>query len=96
MGFAKGAFRSSAACCAEETGLLTSLMLSTFPKSTMDLLIPLTVPVNVGFSSGAFNAIDAVKVPAKSLSLPNAWAISFNVSNVVGAVFIKPLTTAFT
>jgi hypothetical protein len=33
---------------------LHQLVLSTLPKPTIDLDIPATVPVNVGFANGAF------------------------------------------
>ena len=42
------------------TGLLASLVLSTFPSPTMDLVMPATVPVNVGLASGALAASAAV------------------------------------
>ena len=41
-----------------DTGLLASLVLSTFPKPTMLLVIPPTVPVKVGLLIGAFRAKD--------------------------------------
>ena len=47
-GDAKFDFKSSAACCAVDTGLFASLVLSAFPSPTIPLLIPLTVPVKVG------------------------------------------------
>ena len=47
-------FASSAACVAVETGLSTSLVLSTFNNPTIALVIPLTVPVKVGDSIFAF------------------------------------------
>ena len=55
VGLAKGAFKSNAPCVAVETGLLTSLILSTLPRPTSELfkvtapVLPLTlVTVSVG------------------------------------------------
>ena len=48
VGDAKLALRSSAVCCAEETGLAASDVLFTEPRPTIAAVIPLTVPVNVG------------------------------------------------
>jgi hypothetical protein len=42
------AFKSKAVCVALETGLLASLVSSTFDNPTIVLSIPETVPVNVG------------------------------------------------
>jgi len=42
------AFKSSAFCVAVEIGLLVSLVLLTLARPTIDLFMPLTVPVNVG------------------------------------------------
>jgi hypothetical protein len=53
-GDAKLAFRSSAVCVAVDTGLEASLVLSTLPKPTIALVIPETVPVNVGLARFAF------------------------------------------
>ena len=50
VGLARSALRSSAACCAVETGLLASEVLLTLPRPTIDLVMPLTVPVNVGLA----------------------------------------------
>ena len=54
VGLASGAFASRAANCAVDTGLPASLVLSTLPRPTIDLLMPPTVPVKVGLASGAF------------------------------------------
>ena len=54
VGAARLAFRLSAVCCAVDTGLPASLVLSTEPRPTIDFVIPLTVPVNVGDVVGAF------------------------------------------
>ena len=54
------AFKSSAACVAVDIGLSISLVLSTLASPTMALVIPDTVPVNVGDSIFAFKLI-AVK-----------------------------------
>ena len=48
VGLARLAFKFKAVCCAVETGFAASVVLSTFPKPTMVLVIPPTVPVNVG------------------------------------------------
>ena len=45
---------SSAPCVALEIGLLASVVLSTLPRPTIALVIPLTAPVKVGLASGAF------------------------------------------
>ena len=50
------AFASNAAWVAVETGFNKSVVLSTFANPTIDLLIPETVPVNVGDAKGAFKA----------------------------------------
>ena len=50
------AFRSSAAWVAVDIGLAASVVLSTDPNPTMDLVIPETVPVKVGDAVGAFKA----------------------------------------
>ena len=47
-------FKSRAFWTAVEIGLSMSLVLSTLPKPTIDLLIPLTIPVNVGEAIFAF------------------------------------------
>jgi hypothetical protein len=52
------AFKSSAACVADDTGLSISAVLSTLPRPTMALVIPDTVPVKVGDSIFAFKLID--------------------------------------
>ena len=43
-----------------ETGLLASLVLSTFGRPIMFLVIPPTVPVKVGEAKGAFKAKEFV------------------------------------
>ena len=50
VGEARGAFKSRAVCVDVDTGLLASVVLSTEPKPTIDLVMPLTVPVNVGLA----------------------------------------------
>ena len=45
---------SKAFCVALEIGLLASVVLSTLPSPTMDLAMPLTVPVKVGLANGDF------------------------------------------
>ena len=54
IGFARFAFKSKAVCVAVDTGLFTSLVLSTLPNPTMAFVMPPTVPVNVGFDISAF------------------------------------------
>ena len=49
-------FKSNAACVAVLIGLLASLVLFTFPNPTIELVIPLIVPVNTGLARFAFNA----------------------------------------
>ena len=53
VGEASGAFKSRDVCVAVDTGLLASVVLSTEPKPTIDLVTPVTVPVNVGLAIGA-------------------------------------------
>ena len=53
VGEARLAFKFSAVCCAAETGLAVSAVLSTLPKPTMDFVMPFTVPENVGESRSA-------------------------------------------
>ena len=54
VGLAKFAFKFKAVCVAVEIGLLASLVLSTLAKPTIVLVIPLTVPVKIGFAIGAY------------------------------------------
>ena len=49
-------FKFKAACVTMLIGLFASLVLFTLPNPTIELVIPLTVPVNVGLAIGAFNA----------------------------------------
>jgi len=53
VGDSKGAFRFNAVCAAVLTGLFASVVLSTFARPTIDLVIPPTVPVKVGEAKGA-------------------------------------------
>jgi hypothetical protein len=70
VGEAKGAFKSKADWAEVETGLLASVVLSTFAKPTIVFEIPATIPVNVGLSIGAFKAkpgtVGELAVPPKS------------------------------
>ena len=50
-------FAFKAVCVALEIALSASAVLSTLPRPTMDLVMPLTVPVKDGFANGAFDAI---------------------------------------
>ena len=63
-------FKSNAVCVAELTGLFTSLVLSTLPKSTIVFVTPVTVPVKAGLLIGAFSAkpgtVGELAVPPKS------------------------------
>ena len=61
---ALSAFKSRAVWVAVETGLLASAVLSTYSNPTMVFVTPDTVPVNVGFASGAFDANWVVTVVA--------------------------------
>ena len=67
---AEFAFKSNAVCAAVDTGLFASLVLSTFPKPTIVLVTPLTVPVNVGEAKFAFklSAVFTSEVLALSAS----------------------------
>ena len=82
-------FKSKAACCAVEIGLMASEVLLTFPRPTMSLLIPETIPVNVGDAIGALLFTTIVNAAAADSSAANAVAISPNVSNVPGAELIR-------
>ena len=61
VGLASGALASSAVCVKVEMGLPRSEVLSTLPKPTIALVIPVTVPVKVGLARGAL-ALSAVCV----------------------------------
>ena len=50
------AFKSKAVCAAVDIGLAASLVLSTLPSPTMALVIPETVPENVGLARFAFRS----------------------------------------
>jgi len=52
----------NAVCVAVDIGLLASDVLSTFARPTIDLSIPLTVPVNVGLFIGALAAKSETKL----------------------------------
>ena len=56
-GLESGAFKSSAVCCAVDTGLFASLVLVTSPSPTIDAVMPPTVPVKVGLFKFAFNLL---------------------------------------
>ena len=62
----------------------------------MATLDAVTVPVNVGFARGAFDAIEFVTVVENAASLPRAAANSFNVSSAAGALATKLSTALFT
>ncbi len=64
VGLAAFALRLMAVCCAVETGLFSSLVLLTFPRPTIEAVIPLTVPVNVGLARGALSESALVMVEA--------------------------------
>ena len=53
LGNARLAFRFRAFCVAVQMGLAASLVSSTSPRPTIDLVIPDTVPVKVGDAKGA-------------------------------------------
>ena len=78
VGDSMGAFRFKAVCPAVLTGLFASVVLSTFAKPTIDLVIPPTVPVKVGLSIGALSAnpgtVGTAAVPPKS---PANWSFPF-------------------
>ena len=77
VGLARLAFKSSAVCCAVDTGLLASLVLVTLPNPTIDAVTPDTVPVKVGLASGAF-----------SPSLPSSLLIA---ERIVSVAEIEPV-----
>ena len=73
---------------------MASEVLSTLPKSTIALVIPDTVPVNVGEARGAFKPIAVAVVVAKFASSPRASANSLRVFKVAGAESIIAATAA--
>ena len=87
VGPARFAFRSNAVCVAVDIGLLTSEVLSTFPRPTIALVIPATVPVNVGPANGAY----VVKF-AKVAKVAKVVANDVPFKLIVG-VFIPPSAT---
>ena len=68
----------------------------TLPRPTMVLVMPDTVPVNVGLSSGALSPRAVVTVVAKLASSFRAAASSSNVSRAPGAELIKLATSVLT
>ena len=74
VGFARGAFKSNAACVAVEMGLAASEVLFTLPKPTMVAVMPPTVPVKVGFARGAFKskAVLRLDVSVETADVTNA------------------------
>ena len=87
---------SRASWVAVGIGLFKSLVLSTFARLTVSLLIPPAVPVNVGRLIGALVAIELIIVHEKLELLSNACASSFNVSNAAGASLIRSLISPST
>uniref|UniRef100_A0A6C0I561 Uncharacterized protein n=1 Tax=viral metagenome TaxID=1070528 RepID=A0A6C0I561_9ZZZZ len=77
-------------------GLSTSAVLSTLARSTIALLIPETVPVNVGLFEGALVPMDVATSAAKVESLLIAIANSFKVFSNVGAPPTKSFTAVCT
>ena len=69
VGLAKFAFKSKALCCAVETGLFASDVLSAFPNPTIAFVTPLTVPVKVGPAKGAFKSNCACKFVVSPLTI---------------------------
>ena len=57
VGLDKFDFNANWVDVALETGLFTSLVLSTSGKPTIDFVMPFTVPVNTGLAKSAFNNI---------------------------------------
>ena len=70
-----------------ETGLFTSLVLSTFDKPTIDLLIPETVPVKVGESDNTTLPVPVSSEITPANSAEVVAAIVFNLSVVTTNVF---------
>ena len=56
-------FKFNAVCVAVDIGLFASEVLSTSPNPTIALLIPETVPVNVGFAKGETVVKSTATVP---------------------------------
>ena len=72
---------SKAACVAVDIGLLASETLSTLPSPTIAFVIPLTVPVNVGLSIGAYvlaAVVDDNLVPTNVVSVAAADSSAAN------------------
>ena len=65
VGLAIESNKLGAACVAVLIGLLKSVVLSTLPQPTIDLRIPLTVPVKVGL----FNEASVAKVLTHEVAL---------------------------
>ena len=70
------------------TGLSASAVLSTFPKPTIDLVIPVTVPVKAGLFMGALSTspgtVGAVALPPKSpvsCTLPGTLVVALGASS---------------
>ena len=90
VGEALGAFKSKAVWVATLTTLSASLVLSTFPKPTMDFEIPVTVPVKAGSFEGALSAkpgtVGASYVPLRSpanLIFPITVVLAFGTSEAI-------------
>ena len=71
-------------------------MLSTLSDWTIALVIPTTLPLNVGLCLGALVLIVFRIVVESFSSLPNACANSFKVFSAAGASFIRLLIFAST
>ena len=85
VGLARFALRSSAVCCAVETGLLASLVLSTLPRPTIVAEIPATVPVNVGEARFAFKS-KAVCVAVETGLLVSEVLLTFPKPTIVAEI----------
>ena len=76
VGLARFALRSSAVCCAVETGLAASEVLLTLPSPTIEAVMPFTVPVKVGLFRFALRALlplsllMAVRIVSVALRVP--------------------------
>ena len=90
VGDARFAFKSRAVCCAVETGLLASLVLSTFPRPTS----PLTIPVGVLITGDVSVLFVRVAVAARSVELDVLSTLPSPTSPLtkpVGAVIDAPV-----
>ena len=91
VGDAKGAFKFKAVCPAVETGLFASLVLSTLPKPTS----PLTMPVGVVIEGLVNDLFVNVSAPANVAKVPVIGSVTFVTAVVVNVVAKAPDVVKF-